>query len=90
MSLLGVSFELQGKGSALRSVGGKLHRDGRRDDAQGEGVSFWPVDSGFLAHRMQQRKLNHALRKAQPCKLPSGTMQVAEWNHASLRVHGSA
>ena len=35
-------------------------------------------------------ELNHASCEVQPCKLPGGTMQVAERNHASLRVHGSA
>ena len=39
---------------------------------------------------MQRWKRNHALRRAEPCKLRSPTMQVAELNHASLRVHGSA
>ena len=39
---------------------------------------------------MQRQKLNHALRRAEPCKLRSPTMQVAERNHALSRVHGSA
>ena len=32
----------------------------------------------------------HATTKAEPCKLRSPTMQVAERNHALSRVHGSA
>jgi hypothetical protein len=39
---------------------------------------------------MHLRESNHALQRAEPCKLRSPTMQVAERNHASLRVHGSA
>ena len=46
--------------------------------------------SGFLSPSMQRQKLNHALRRAEPCKLRSPTMQVAERNHALSRVHGSA
>ena len=44
----------------------------------------------FFSPFMQSRKRNHALRRAEPCKLRSPTMQVAERNHALSRVHGSA
>ena len=44
----------------------------------------------FFSPTMQRWKRNHALRRAEPCKLRSPTMQVAELNHASFRVHGSA
>ena len=44
----------------------------------------------FFSPTMQRWKRNHALRRAEPCKLRSPTMQVAERNHALSRVHGSA